>query len=96
MLDMVVATTKIAGQQATRLQIARGNQQNRVAVDDVVLCAGQHAAVGVAVEGEAQLGSTRDHFPGDKGRMQRAAVQIDVVAVGRDVQQSHLSAQPLE
>ena len=56
---------QVAGQQAARLQVARRHQQNRVAVDDVVLCAGQHAAVGVAVEGEAEFRAARSHLGRD-------------------------------
>ncbi len=67
---------QIAGEQSARLQVARGHQQDRVAVDHVVLGAGQHAAVGVAVEGEAQLRSARFHFRRHIVRMQRAAVQL--------------------
>ena len=52
----------VAGQHAASLQIARGHQQNGVAVDDVAVCAGQHAAVGIAVEGEAEVGSARFHL----------------------------------
>ena len=42
---------QIAGQHAAGLQVARGHEQDGVAVDHVAFGAGQHAAVGVAVEG---------------------------------------------
>ena len=45
---------QVAGEQAAGLEIARGHEQDGVAIDDVVVRAGEHAAVGVAVEGEAE------------------------------------------
>ena len=55
MLDMVVATTRSPVEHAAGLQVARGHEQDGVAVDHVALRAGEHAAVGVAVEGEAEI-----------------------------------------
>ena len=46
---------EVAGEQAAGFEVACGHEQDGVAVDDVVVCAGEHAAVGVAVEGEADL-----------------------------------------
>ena len=89
---MVVATTRSAGQHAARFQVARRHQQNGVAVDHVALRAGQHAAVGVAVESDAQIRAARLHFAGHVLRMQRAAVGVDVAAVGRDVEQGDVVA----
>ena len=89
---MVVATHKIAGQHAARLQVACRHQQNGVAVNYVALRAGQHAAVGVAVESDAQIRAARLHFAGHVLRMQRAAVRVDVASVGRDVEQGNVVA----
>ena len=41
---------QIACQHSAGLQVARSDEEDGVAVDDVALRAGQHAAVGVAVE----------------------------------------------
>ena len=58
MLDMVVATT-VEGEQAAGLEIASGDQQDGVAVDDAVVLVGEEGAVGVAVEGDAHGGLQR-------------------------------------
>jgi hypothetical protein len=50
---------QVAGEQAAGFEVAGGHQQNGVAVEDVVVRAGQHAAVGVAVEGEAEVRAAR-------------------------------------
>jgi len=44
--------------------------------------AGQHAAVGVAVEGEANIRGARAYLGGDELWVKCAAVQVDVAAVG--------------
>ena len=69
--------------QVARLQVASGDQQDGVAVDDVAVRVGEHAAVGIAVEGDAEVGSAGFCFRGDKFRMQCAAFGVDVAAVGR-------------
>ena len=61
-------------------------QQDGVAVDDVVARAGQHAAVGVAVEGEAETCSAGLHFRGHMRGMKCAAVVVDIAAIGGDVE----------
>ena len=82
---------QIACQHAARLQVARGHQQDGVAVDHVALRAGQHAAVGVAVKSQANICAARSCTScGDEFGMQRPAVGIDVAAVGRDVEQGDL------
>ena len=52
---------------------------------------GQHAAVGVAIEGYAQICTARFHLCGHVFRMQRPAVRVDVAAVRRDVEQSDVA-----
>ena len=78
---------QIAGEQAAGFQVACGGQQDGVAVEDVVAGAGHHAAVGVAVKGEAEGRSALLHFGGDIGGMKSAAVVVDVAAVGGDVEE---------
>jgi len=87
---------QIAGQQAARLQIAGGDQQDGVAIDHVVAGAGQHAAVGIAIEGEADLRAAGGGLRGDVLGMQCAAILIDIAAVGRNVQQLDCAAQTAE
>jgi len=72
---------------AAGFQIARGYQQNGIAVDDIAACVGQHTAVRIAVEGYSQVCSARLNFARHEFGMQRAAVCIDVAAVGRSVQE---------
>ncbi len=80
-----------AGEQAAGLQVAGGHQQDRVAVDDVAAGAGQHATVGVAVEGQAKMRAVGYHFAGDVLGVKSAAVEVDVAAVGSDVQEGNVS-----
>ena len=56
---------EIAGEQAAGFEVAGGDEQDGVAVDDVVAGAGQHAAVGIAVEGEADVGAALCDFGGN-------------------------------
>ena len=77
----------VAGQQASGLQVARGHKQDRIAVDDVAACVGQHTTVGIAIEGDAEVCSARLNLARYEFWMQCAAVRIDVAAVGRGVQE---------
>ena len=44
---------QVSSEQATGFEIAGGDEEDGIAVDDVAMCAGQHATVSIAVEGEA-------------------------------------------
>ena len=76
-----------AGKHTARFEIARCDEQDCVAIDDVALRTGKHAAVGIAVECEADRRAACLDFICNVVRMQRAAAGIDVLAVGSDVQQ---------
>ena len=78
------------------LHIASGQQHYGVAIDDLAVGVGEHGAVGVAVEGHAEVGSERFGFRGDDIGVQRAAVRVDVAAIGRCVREVDVSAQMLE
>ncbi len=83
---------EVAGEQAAGFEVARGHEQNSVAVDDVVAGSGQHAAVGVAVEGEADARSASLDFPGDVVGVKGAAFGVDIAAIGGDVEEGDARA----
>ena len=84
---------EVIGEEAARLEVAGGHEQDGVAVDRRCLGAGQHAAVGVAVEGEAEVGTAFGYLGGNPLGMEGAAVVVDVAAVGSDVEQGDVAAQ---
>jgi hypothetical protein len=55
-----------------------------VAVDDVALLVGDHHAVGVAVERDADVGAAFAHFGAHRVRRGRANLTVDVEAVRTD------------
>ena len=73
------------GQQAASGEVAGREQQDGVAVDDVAVRIGKHGAVGVSVEGNSHRGVVLDDLGGDGRGIERAAVLVDVAAIGRGV-----------
>ena len=59
---------EVVGEHAAVFQVAGADQQDGVAVDDVAAGAGEHAAVGVAVEGEADVRAARGNFGWQRNR----------------------------
>ena len=64
-----------------------------VAVDDLALLVDDHHPVGVAVERDADVGAQLAHLVAERLRRGRAALVVDVVAVGLDADLDHLGAQ---
>ncbi len=72
----------VVGEEAEGLEVAAGEEQDGVAVDDVAVLVGEEGAVGVAVEGDAHGSLMRDNLAGYDAGMEGAAVLVDVAAVG--------------
>ena len=73
---------------------AFGDQgQDLVAVDDAAFLVGHHHAVGVAIERDAEIGAHLAHLGAHRLGRGRAAIQIDVEAVGRDAHRHDIGAQ---
>ena len=70
-------------------QVEREQREQDVAVDDAAALVDRDDPVGVAVEGEPEVGLVRDDGAGQLGRVGRPALVVDVGAVGRDVQGGH-------
>ncbi len=66
--------------------------EDLVAVDDVALVVDRQAAVGVAVEGEAGVGTVLDDGTLEGPQVRRSAAVVDVEAVGGRVDRDHLGA----
>ncbi len=81
------------GEQAAGVEVAGGEEQDGVAVDDVAVLVGEEGAVGVAVEGDADGGFVLDDFGGDDFGVEGAAVLVDVAAVGRGVGDDDFAAE---
>ena len=86
MLDMVVATTRSPVSRPRALRSRAAMSRMASPLTTLLLCAGEHAAVGVAVEGDAEVGAACGDFGGDEFGMEGAAVVVDVAAVGGDVE----------
>ena len=89
MFDMVVATTVSWCRRDVGLHVARRQQQDAIAVDHLSGCIGEHGAIGIAIEGDAQIvlsfrGGDR---LGNVFGIECAASRIDVAAVRLDVQE---------
>ncbi len=74
-------------------QVEGEQREEDVAVDDRAVLVHRDDPVGVAVEGEPEVGLVRDDGLGQFGRVGRAALVVDVGAVGRDVQGGHRRAE---
>src|SRR5205814_8072217 len=72
----------IALQPPFGLQLAAAHQQHGVAVDNPAAMIDEDRSIAVAVEGYAQVTAMVDHGAGQRFRVRRSAMQIDVAAVG--------------
>jgi hypothetical protein len=75
------------------LEVAGGEQEDGVAVDDTAVLVGEEGSVGVAVEGDAHGGFGLRNFSGDDGGVQGSAVLVDVAAVGAGVGDADFAAE---
>ena len=80
-------------QAAVGLEALRDHRQQLVAVDDMAVLVGDDHAVGVAVERDADVGAHLAHLAAELLRRGRAAVAVDVEAVGLDADRDHLGAE---
>ena len=78
----------------TLLRPRRGDRRHHlVAVDEVAALVDDHHAVGVAVEGDADIGAHLAHLGGERGWRGRADVAVDVEAVRIDSHREDLGAE---
>ena len=80
-------------QPAVGLEAFGDHGDQLVAVDDVALLVDDDHAVGVAVERDADIGAHLAHLAAERLRRGRAAVAIDVEAVGLDADRDDLGAE---
>ncbi len=90
---MVVATTVELVSRPCGLQIAGGEEEDGVAVDDTAILVGEEGAVGVAVEGDAHGGPKVTNGARDDLRVQGTAVLVDIATVGRGVGDDDFTAE---
>ena len=64
------------------VEVACGEQQHGVSVDDATVLVGEEGAIGVAVEGDAERGLVLDDLGGDYIGVQGSATLVDVAAGG--------------
>src|SRR5580698_1464301 len=83
-----------ASQAPAGLQITRRQQENGIAVDDAAICVAEQRAIRISIEGDAQieLPALLSHCLRYYLRMKRAAVFVDVAAIGRRTQKLCLNA----
>jgi hypothetical protein len=82
----------VVGEQVEGFEVAGGEEEDRVSVDDFAVFVGEEGSVGVSVEGDAHGGALGDDFGGDDGGVEGAAVLVDVAAVGRGVSEDDFAA----
>ena len=78
---------------ALGVEIAGGEQQDGVAVDDFAMLIGKQHTVGIAIERDADGGSVPEDLGGDNLGVERAAAEIDVAAIGAGVGDDDLAAE---
>ncbi len=83
---ITVATSVPPLQLAARVQLGGEHRQDLVAVDDVAVLVDEDGAVGVAVERDADVRAARADGRLQRSRVERAAVAVDVLAVGLDAE----------
>ncbi len=80
-------------QQAGPLPVTGDQPKNLIAVDEGAVLVGEHRPVGIAIEGNAEIGTVATDRLAHSLWCRRAAVQVDVRAVRTDVQRDDLRAQ---
>ncbi len=76
---------RVVSEAAFLLKGKRGEQEDAVAVDDAAFGGGEEDAVGVAVEGDAEVGVANHDFGGGNFGVEGAAIVVDIAAVGSGV-----------
>ena len=88
-----MATTPPAASLPRAVPALGDHRHDLVAVDDLALLVDDHDAVGVAVERDADVGAHLAHLVAQRLRRGRAALVVDVAAVGLDADLDDLGAQ---
>jgi hypothetical protein len=78
------------------LLVAAADEQDMIAIDAAAGATGEHGAIGIAIEGDGKIGIVGDDGVLNMFRMEGAAVEIDVAAVGRAVELDDISAEAAE
>ena len=91
-----MATTRPPSSLPAGLQGARGDEQDRIAIHDLAVGGDENGPVGIAIESHAQIGAIFEHGGAERLDVQRAAVQIDVAAVGLVADGVHVGSQMAE
>ena len=78
------------------VQVHTAHVQDLVAVDHAAALVHGQAAVGIAIVGKAHIQALLHHVALQALNMRRAAVDIDVKAVGRGIDHAHIGAQCVE
>ena len=74
-------------------QLSAMTAMQLVAVDQMAALVGNHHAVGIAVERDPDVGAHLQHLADERLRRRRAAILVDVEAVGLDADRDHLGAE---
>ena len=77
-----MATTALPLETAARPHVLRAHEQHGVAVDELPFVIDQDRAIAVAVERDAEAEAVVPHEFGERFRMRRSAMQVDVASVG--------------
>ena len=77
-------------------EMASDGEENAIAVDDFARFADEESAVGIAVEGDTELGALGDHALLQTFEMKRTAGGVDVAAVGGNTHGDDFSAKRAE
>ncbi len=75
----------VVGQETASLEVAGGQQEDCVAIDDAAVLVGEEAAVGVSVEGDTKGRALLHHLGSDHLGIKRATVLVDIASCGRRV-----------
>ncbi len=86
----------IALELVLRFEVARDGEKNAIPVNDFARFADEEGAVGISIEGHAELGALGDHALLQTFEMKRAAAGVDVAAVGRHTHREDLRAERAE
>src|SRR5882724_10746687 len=84
---------RVAREPATARQPGRDQRHQLIAIEDVATFIGDDQPIGIAIEGNADIGATRQHLAPHLLGRQRSALAIDVQTIGRYADREHLGAE---
>ncbi len=79
-----------------RFEVTRDGKENAIAVDDFAGFANEEGSVGIAIEGDTELGALGDDALLQAFEMERTAAGIDVAAIGGDAHLDDVGAERAE